>query len=105
MGVRFVELGVIIVLHSREIDDVSDVIEKLRLAARQSIDHLFRDIVLEFTVLNASGIAGNVKDHLVLLFDGVGNVREGVRQLIVIRRQSQRTRQWLKADVPVTDWI
>src|ERR1700722_18442554 len=105
MGVRFVELGVIIIFHSGEIDDVSNVIEKLRFAARQSINHLFRDIVLEFTVLNTAGVTGDMKDHLVLLLDGACDIREGVRQLIVIGRQSQRTWQLLKSDVAMTDGI
>jgi hypothetical protein len=40
-----------------------------------------------------------------LLFDGVCNVREVVRQIIVMGWQSQRAAELLKTDVAMADWI
>ena len=37
------------------------------------IDHLLRDIVLEFAVLNAAGITDDMKDQLLVVGDGVAN--------------------------------
>jgi hypothetical protein len=65
MSVRLVELGVIVVLHPSEIDDVANMIAKLRFGAfsvRQSLDHLFCNIILEFAVLNAPRIADDMKN-------------------------------------------
>src|SRR5579863_6552783 len=51
MSIGLIELSVIIVLLSGKVDDIADMVAKLRLTAlgvRQMVNHLLGDIALEF---------------------------------------------------------
>jgi hypothetical protein len=75
MGVRLVELRVVVVVRSGLIDHVADVITEVRfatIAGVQVFNHLPGDVILEFTVLDTPGVADHVKDLLALLRDTGG---------------------------------
>jgi hypothetical protein len=84
------------------------MVAELRLVAltiRQMIDHLLGNIGLEFGVLDPARIACDMKDQLSRLRHSSRDVRETIGNVVVIRRQPQRSRQWLEARVAVTDRI
>ena len=66
MRIRLIELGVVVVVQPGEIDDVTDVITELGggRGVRYLGNHLLRDIVLEFAVLDAAGISHDMEHHL-----------------------------------------
>ena len=69
------------------------------MAGVQTIDHVFSDVALKFPILNAAGIAVDMKHHLLGLRYRVTDCRKILHEIIVIRRQSKRSRQWLVACV------
>jgi hypothetical protein len=108
MGVRLIELRVVVVVCSGVIDHVPDVITELRLTALacvQVFDHLRSDVVLELAVLNAARVTDHVKDLLALLRDAGRGVGKFLREIVVVGRQVQGPRQWLEAGVAVADGI
>ena len=84
------------------------MIAKLRsglLGALQMFDHLSGDIVLEFAILDAAGVADDMKDNFARLLGIRCDVREMVGKSVVVGRQSQRPRQGLKTGVSMSDGV
>src|SRR5258707_4845746 len=82
------------------------MIAKLRLAARvavQMIDHLRRDIILKFSVLDAARIADDMENHFLFFRYVLADRGKMLGKIVMVRRQSQRPRQRLIADVAVAD--
>jgi hypothetical protein len=104
MGVRFVELRVILVLHSSIVDDVADVIAKLRAritVGYQMLNHLLRDIILELAVLHAAGISDDMENHFFLFVDGIDDRGKVISKVVGIGSEAERSRERLKAGVPM----
>jgi len=70
-------------------------------AAVQMIDHLLSNIVLKLAILNAAGIADDMKGHV--LGNVFGDIRKIFAEVVVIRSQIQWSRQRLKAGVAIAD--
>src|SRR5579872_1142654 len=104
MGVRFVELRIVFVVHAGEVHDIADVIAELwhrPLAGGQAVDHALGNMPLKFSVLNAASVADDVKYHLAGLLDLVTDRGEILYEIIVVGRQAEWTRQRLEARVAV----
>jgi hypothetical protein len=67
------------------------------------IDHLLSNIVLKLAILNAAGIADDMKGHV--LGNVFGDVGKIFGEVIVIRSQIQWSRQRLKAGVAIADRV
>src|SRR5579871_2042473 len=106
VGVGFIELRIVIVMHAGEIDDVAHMIAELRSRpVAQALDHLVSDLALKLTVLDAAGIADDMKHHFFRMRDRVTDRRKILHEIVVVRRQPERSRKRLEAGVAVGQWM
>jgi len=66
------------------------------------IKHLSGDVVLELAVLNAAGIPDDMKALFPFMLYHFGDIGKIFRQIVMVRSQTERTRQRLKAGVAMT---
>jgi hypothetical protein len=108
MRIGLVELRIIVVVHTSKIDNIAHMIAELRSGfpiRRQLLHHFLSDIVLKLPVLDATRIAQHMEHHFSRMFNIFGNRRKIIRQYVVVGRQSEWTRERLKAGVAVADRI
>jgi len=76
MRIRLVKLGIVVVVQSGVLDDVAEMVAELRRGRVPGhlCDQSFRNVALEFGVLDASGIAHDMEHHL---FRGLNIVSDG----------------------------
>ena len=96
--VRFVELAVVFAQLAVEIDDVAQMVEETWLGSRQAQIGLHRidNVCLVVRVFYAAGVTRTVKDDLAIGGSLCPDARKNRFQVVVVRRLSQRRRQWLK---------
>jgi len=104
--VRFIELGIIVVMRAGELNDIADVITELsRGCASQSGYHLVGHVRLKFSILDAAGVAQDVANHLACIRDVLGNGLKIVAQKVVVGREAQWLRQRLISGVSVGEGV
>ena len=106
MRVGFVELRIVIVVGTRVIDDITNVIAELRagtVATVQVLNQLRGYIVLELAILYATEITNDMKHQLAVLRDRFADIWKMLNEIIMIGRQVQWPRQRLKARIAMTN--
>ncbi len=104
--VRLIELRIVIIVRSGEVDHVANVIAELRrVCARRSqfLDHLLGHMGLKLGILNPSGISHHVENHFPGIGDVLGHCLEVVGQSVIVRGKAQRLGQGLVAGITVRE--
>src|SRR6516165_4397980 len=100
MRIRFVELGIVVIVGTGEINDVANVVAELWTIFRQRPDHLIRHVRLKLRVLYSTGIAEDIADHRTLA-NLSHDLREVFAEIVAIRREPQGPGQLLISRVTV----
>ena len=66
------------------------MIAELRARLGQRLDHLVRDMALEFRIFHAARIAKDIEDHLAFGLDVLGDGLEVLAEIVMVRRQAER---------------
>ena len=108
MSIRFVELGIVVVMTAGEVNNIPHVIAELRrgrVPGCELGDHLANDIVLKLAIENAARITENMKHHLLRSAQVLGDLGKIIRKRVMIRRQAQWPGKRLKTCVSISDGV